>query len=189
MEAMTERQAVSYGRWVQVLRGIVAIIFGIIALATPGITLLALIFLFGIFALIDGVVAIVNAVFRRKESPNWGILLLDGILGILIGAAALLWPGATAIILLYIIASWAVVTGIIEIVAAFSLAGGIGHEWGLALAGLVSVIFGILLFLNPIPGILSLVWVLGIYAIVYGIFMLVRAIQNKPTPYRAGVFR
>lgn len=166
--------------WISLLvRGIVAIIFGILALVWTGPTLLALAYLFGAFALIDGIVAVVVAIQERAVAPRWWVLLIEGIAGILLGIFTFLLPLFAIVALLYVIAAWAIVTGIIEMVGALSLGRAMNSEWTLLVAGLLSILLGIVLILFPGPAILSLIWLIGIYAIVFGIVFIVRAFQYR----------
>ena len=173
------QQALWSYRRVLLLRGILAIVLGILALVlSPRITILFLVYLFGAYAFISGVVSAATAL-RYTNEQGWALLLVGGILGIVVGIVAFLWPGITAFVLLFLIAAWAIVTGIVEMVAAFTLPLGAGREWLLGLAGLASVIFGVLLAIWPRPGLVAVVWLIGIYAIVYGILLLVRYFQTR----------
>lgn len=174
-------------RLLLLIRGIAALIFGIIALFFPGIALLALVYIFGIYSLIDGIAAIVIAIQERRTAIHWVALLLEGIAGIIIGIIAIVLPGLTALALLYLIAAWAIITGVMEIVAAFILGLNVGRDWLLALAGLFSIIFSIILFVHPGTGILTILWLLGIYAIIFGILLIVRAFQNRPRTNAIGL--
>jgi len=158
--------------WALVLRGIAAIGFGIIAFVWPHITLTALVFLWGAYALVDGVLAIAAGVKSHAENKRWWVLLLEGILGVIAGIVAFLIPGITALVLLLLIAAWAIVTGIFEIGAAIQLRKYIRGEWLLALAGVASVLFGIALFLNPGAGALAVVWLIGAYAVLFGVLLI-----------------
>ena len=163
--------------WVLLLRGILAILFGLVALFLPGIALLTLVYVFGFYAIVDGVTAVYVAFQERGVHARWGWLLVDGIFGIIAGIIAFVYPGETALVLLYIIAAWALVTGIMELIAAFRVRG--SFAWGLALGGIVSVLFGILLFIRPGTGILSILWIVGIYGIVFGVGMIIHAFQLR----------
>jgi uncharacterized membrane protein HdeD (DUF308 family) len=162
-------------KWSLIVRGILAIIFGILVWVWPGITLLVLIILFGIFALASGIFALAAAYQAYKKHHGWWLLVLSGVLGIIAGIIAFVWPAETALILLYIIAVWAIVTGVAEIIAAFNAERTSGDEWLLVIGGVLSIIFGIILFIFPGVGVLALVWLIGLYAILYGIFLLVSA--------------
>src|SRR5215210_3058377 len=176
--------------WVLALRGLVAIVFGLLAFLWPGITLWALILLFGAYMLVDGVFAIVAGVRAAGNEARWWLLLVEGILGVLAGIVAFLWPGLTALALLYFIAAWAIVTGIFEIVGAIRLRREIEGEWALILGGTLSVLFGVLLVVIPAPaGILSLTWLIGVYAVAFGVLLLILAfrVRNAPSSTEARV--
>ena len=173
------QQALQSYRRMFLIRGIIAIVFGVLALVlSPGITLTFLVYLFGAYALISGVAAVATALRYTKEE-GWALLLVEGILGILAGVVAFVWPGITAFVFLFLIAAWAIVTGIMEIVGAFVLPLGAGREWLLGLAGVVSIIFGALLVYRPVAGLVALVWLIGIYAIVFGILYIVGYFQTR----------
>lgn len=161
--------------WAVGLRGLAAIIFGILALVVPSITLIVLIAFFGAYALIDGVLAVYLAIRGRENNRNWGWLLVEGIAGILIGILTFRWPGVTALVLLAFIAAWAIITGAMEIFQAIELRRVIDNEWLLILSGAASVIFGLLLIIFPNTGALALIWLIGIYAIIFGALLLVLA--------------
>jgi uncharacterized membrane protein HdeD (DUF308 family) len=166
--------------WALALRGVAAILLGILAFAWPGITLFVLVLFFGASMLVDGIFAIVAAVRAAGEEDRWWLLLIEGILGVLAGLVAFFWPGLTALALLYFIAAWAIVTGIMEIVAAVRLRQEIEGEWALGLSGLLSVIFGVLLVVLPAPaGLLSLVWLIGAYAVATGVLLLILAFRVR----------
>jgi uncharacterized membrane protein HdeD (DUF308 family) len=184
MQAITNMHTqVTRQYWLSLLiRGIVAVLFGLAAILWPGLTVLLLVALFGIYAFIDGIVDVVAAFRESKTVPNWWLLLLEGLVGIVIGIIAFFWPAITALILLYLIAIWAIVTGIFEIGAVFSKEHRpLGSEWTLGAAGVISIILGIILVLEPRGGLLALVWTVGIYAIIFGILLLIRAFQFRPS--------
>ncbi len=159
--------------WTFVLRGIAAILFGLLTILMPGIALLTLVLLWGAYAVVEGVINVVAA-FRRTAADQqpWWALLIEGVVSIAAGAIAFLWPGLTALALLYIIAAWALVTGVLEIVAAIRLRKQIQGEWMLAVAGALSIAFGLLLFLFPGAGALTVVLWIGAYAVVFGIMLI-----------------
>ncbi len=161
-------------KWSVILRGIVAILFGLIILAWPGITLRALILVFGVFAIAAGVFAILSGLRAEGRRDRW-LHLAEGVVAALAGIVALGWPAITAFALLYIIAAWAIVTGVMEMVGAFQTRLAATSEWMLMASGIISVVFGILLLVWPHLGLLALVWLIGIYAIVYGIIHLALA--------------
>jgi len=163
--------------WLVLVRGIVAIVFGILALFWPGITLLVLVIFFGAYAIVDGVFSIFSAFRHDTRSRAWAIF--SGIIGILAGLVALIWPGITSLALLYVIAFWAILHGIAEIVGGIQLRKVIDNEWALILGGVLSVIFGAMLFLWPGAGMLGLVWLIAIFAVIYGIVMVVLSFRVK----------
>jgi uncharacterized membrane protein HdeD (DUF308 family) len=167
--------------WMVLLRGIVAVLFGLLAMLWPGLTTIILVYLFGTFALFDGALAIVIAILERAHISRWWVLLLEGIFGLLIALLAYLSPVVTALVLLYLVAAWAIVTGIIELVAAFTRKYDRDLEWTLAIAGILSILLGILLVLQPINGLLTIVWVIGIYAIFSGLLLIISALSRRPT--------
>ena len=158
--------------WALALRGVAGILFGIITFLWPGISLAALVFLFGAYAFADGVLSIVSAV-RRRAGDRWWLLLLQGIVGIGAGVVTLFWPGITALALLAVIAAWALIGGALQVAAAIRLRKVITGEWLLALGGVLSIALGVLLLIFPGPGALALVLWTGAYAFVFGIVLLV----------------
>jgi uncharacterized membrane protein HdeD (DUF308 family) len=158
--------------WALVLRGLFAVLFGIMALAWPGITLEALVLLYGAYALADGAFAIASVIAGRTEGRPWWSLLVEGLVGIAVGIMTFAWPGITALVLLYLIAAWAFITGIFEIVAAIRLREEIRGEWLLALSGVLSILFGVILVIWPGAGAVALVWVIGAYAIAFGALLI-----------------
>jgi uncharacterized membrane protein HdeD (DUF308 family) len=165
-------QSMARSWWVWLLRGVAAILFGIIAFVSPAATLLALVIVFGIYAIFDGVLAVVTAFQIREVAKHWWVVLLEGLAGILFGIIALVYPLITAGALLLLIAFWAVVTGIMEIIAAIRLRREITNEWSLILTGIFSVILGVMLFVFPGAG-LALVWTIGLYAVFFGVLMII----------------
>ena len=165
--------AISTNWWALVLRGVAAVIFGVLTFVWPGITLTVLVFLWGAYALVDGAFAIVAGIRAPKEFKRWWVLLIEGVLGVLAGLIAFAMPGITALVLLLLIAAWAIVTGIVEIVAAIQLRKQIKGEWLLALTGIFSVLFGLALLFNPAAGALTVVWLIGAYSIIFGVLLMV----------------
>jgi uncharacterized membrane protein HdeD (DUF308 family) len=164
--------------WVVLLRGIAGILFGVATMFAPAISLLVLVLMFGGYALADGILAIVTAI-RGGGDDRWWVLLLQGLAGVGAGGVTLLWPGITALALLYIIAAWALVTGGFEIAAAIRLRTVITHEWLLALSGIASIALGVLLMMAPGPGALALVLWIGAYALVSGTLLTVLAFRLR----------
>jgi uncharacterized membrane protein HdeD (DUF308 family) len=157
--------------WVVLLRGIAGILFGLLTLFAPDISLAALVLFFGAYAFVDGVLAIISAVRHRGETDR-GWLIFEGIAGIAAGVLTFIWPGITALALLYVIAAWALVTGAFEIAAAIRLRKVITGEWLLILSGIASIGLGVLLVLFPASGALALVLWIGAYALVFGALLV-----------------
>ena len=172
-------RALSQNWWLVVLRGVLAILFGLSAFIWPGITWLTLIVLFGVYAIADGLIAIWTGFSRTRESPRWWTFLVEGLLNIAAGVVALIWPDLATLVLIYLIAAWAVFTGILEIVAAIRLRNEITNEWFLALGGVLSIALGILLFLQPVAGSLAIIWMIAGYALVFGILLVILGIRLR----------
>jgi uncharacterized membrane protein HdeD (DUF308 family) len=158
--------------WSLVIRGVLAILLGVITFAWPGITLTALVFLFGAYALLDGTVSLIGAVRAARAHERWGALLIEGFAGIAAAMVTVVWPPITGLALVYIIGAWAVVTGIFEMVAAARLRKYISGEWLLALSGLASLVFGILIMIAPLAGALVIALWVGAYALVFGALLV-----------------
>ena len=158
--------------WVLLLRGIAAIIFGVLAFAWPGLTLVTLVLLYGAFALVDGVLSLVAAVTGGAKAISTWWLIVVGLLGIAAGVVTFLWPGITAVLLVMFIGAWALVHGIFEIIGAIQLRKEIDNERWLILAGALSVVFGLFVLMAPGAGALALIWVIGAYSIVFGIMLV-----------------
>ena len=168
--------------WVPVLRGIAAIIFGIMAFVYPGLTVAVLVLLFGAWVLVDGIFRVIGAIGHRSSDPDWGWQLVIGILGIIIGFLTFHAPAITALALVIYIAAWALMIGATEIVVAIRLRREIKGEWFLILMGVVSIIFAIMLLWNPLPGALALVWLIGSYAIVFGVLGIIFGFRLRSLP-------
>ena len=158
--------------WLVALRGVAAIIFGIMTFVMPGISLLTLVLLFGSYALVEGVLNVIAAARGRREEDRWWVLLLEGLVSIAAGLVTFAIPGLTAVVLVYVIAAWAVVTGVLEIVAAVRLRHRITGEGWLALSGVASVAFGVLMMIFPGAGAVALILWIGAYAVVFGALLL-----------------
>jgi len=172
-------RALAQNWWAVVLRGVCAVLFGLCAFVWPGITLGALVILYGAYALADGVLAVLAAVTSRRSGEfPWG-LLLAGLAAIAAGVVTFLWPGLTALLLLYLIAAWAIVRGVFEVVAAIALRKEMEHEWLLAASGALSVVLGIFLVLAPGAGALALLWAIGAFAIAAGALMIALGFRLK----------
>lgn len=175
-EALSEVLADQW--WVMALRGVVAIIFGLVCIFLTPAAILAAVLFFSAYMLVDGVLAIVAGVKAARNGKRWGLLILEGIVDIAAGVLAFLWPGLAAVVFVLIIGIWAVVSGGLLTYAAFSLK--LDHgRWWLALAGIASVIFGILLFIAPVIGAVVLTWWVGAYAAAFGVLLLVLGFKLK----------
>lgn len=159
--------------WMWMLRGVVAVIFGILALTMPGITFAALVTLFAAFMLVNGVFALGSLLFRRAGDRPWWSTLLEGILGITVGLLTFALPGLTTLVFITYLAFWAILSGVFELVSAVRLRKEIEGEWALGLAGVLSIILGLAFIINPGAGVLTVAWMMGAYALVYGALMLV----------------
>jgi uncharacterized membrane protein HdeD (DUF308 family) len=171
----------SLGRfwWLVLFRGFAAIAFGAAAMAWPGVTLTALTLLWGAYALVDGVTAVwLGWQTKGNGGPLWQVVLI-GVIGIAAGLLTFVFPGITALALLMIIAAWAIVTGVFQMLAAIRLRREIANEWLLALSGILSVVFGGLMFANPGAGALALLWVIAAFAISYGVLLVVLSFRMK----------
>ncbi|HKF69568.1 MAG TPA: HdeD family acid-resistance protein [Vicinamibacterales bacterium] len=173
--------------WAIALRGLAAIIFGILAFAMPGVTLAVLVLLFGAYALVDGIFNIVAAVSGRSGSQSWWMVLLEGLVSVAAGLVTFFMPGLTALTLVYVISAWAIITGVLEIVAAIRLRKEITNEWWLALSGVLSIVFGALVAIAPGAGALALIFWIGAYAVVFGAMLV--ALGFRLRRLRGGAFR
>jgi len=158
--------------WSLVLRGVIAILLGLVTFAWPGITLGALVLLFGAYALIDGILSIIGAVRASAANERWGALLIEGIAGIAAAVITIAWPAITAFALVCVIAAWAIVTGVLEIIAAIKLRKYIRGEWLLAVSGVASALFGALVLAAPLTGALVIALWFGAYALIFGAFLV-----------------
>jgi len=163
--------------WVLLVRGLLALLFGTMAFAWPGPTLMALVLLYGAYALVDGMTALSVGVTARV----WW-LVLSGLAGVAVGIGTFFFPGITAIALFYLIAGWAITRGIFEIIAAIELRHEIRGGWALVLGGIFSIVFGLLFLAYPAPGVLALVWLIRAYSMVFGAVMIVLAFLLRGLP-------
>ena len=157
--------------WSVAVRGIIALVFGFFALTRTASMLLGLVLVFGAYALVDGIVTLVSAAKENAEYGR-GWLVLEGLADIFIGLATFVWPGITALVLTYLIAAWAIIKGIFELVGAIRLRRYIRHEWLYIVGGVVSILLGVAIFARPILGALAITWMLGIYGLFFGVVML-----------------
>jgi uncharacterized membrane protein HdeD (DUF308 family) len=165
--------------WVLLLNGLCAIAFGLLAFAWPAATLFALVILFAVYCLTDGVTAVAAAFARDEQGKAWGQMLFIGFVSIITGFVAVVWPGITALVLLTIIAIWAIVRGTFEITAAIKLRKMINNEWLLILAGAVSILFGLILLVHPGAGALALIWVIATFALVRGCLLVALSLRLR----------
>ena len=172
-------QSVQQGWWLFLLRGIAAIIFGILAIAWPGLTLFVLIISFGVWVMFDGVVEIWNGFTNREGHDRWWVDILLGLAGIIAGILIISLPGITAVVAMYYIGAWMVVTGLLQIFYAIKLREEISGEWFMVLTGVLSVILGIIFFIFPGGGAVSLVWLIAIYAILFGIILVIFSFRAR----------
>jgi uncharacterized membrane protein HdeD (DUF308 family) len=172
--------------WAIALRGLVAVLFGIAAFVWPGITLWALVAIFGAYALVDGIFAVIEAFRRDVVGERWWALLFEGFVGIAIGILTFTWPRLTAMGLLYLIAFWAIVTGVFEVITAIRLRHEIRGEWMMALIGILSVAFGFLLVAFPLTGALSVVLIIGAYAVAIGALMIALGFKLRSLRHPGG---
>ena len=164
--------------WTLVLRGVFAVTFGFIAWFWPGLTLLALILTWAVVACVSGIVTLASAFARDGDEPRW-ILLLEGGVSLLAGAAALAYPRQTAILFLYLLAAWALLAGVVQIIAAWRLRAEIRGEFWLGIAGVLSVLFGILLIFRPGAGALTMLWLIAGYSVLFGIVLIAWGLHLK----------
>lgn len=181
-EAMNDVLANNW--WAVALRGIVAILFGIVAFAMPLITMLSLVLVFAVFSFIDGVFGIVMSVRGARKGERWIWLFLNGVLGIAAGAVAVLWPGITVLAFVILVAAWALVSGIFMLISAFRLKLDHGRVW-LVIGGIASVVFGVLLVVSPVIGAFVLTFWIGAHAVVLGATLLVLAYKLRS--HRSGL--
>lgn len=187
-EAMSAALARNW--WAVAIRGVLAILFGFIALVMPGVTILTLVLLFSAYMLVDGAFGIVSAFRAAQRDERWSLLALEGIVDIAAGVIAFLWPGITALVFVLLLAFWAIISGILMLAAAFRLNAQHGRWW-LVLGGAVSLVWGVLLAFMPAVGAVVLAWWLGAYALIFGVMLLVLAFRlwnrhtGKPAPTHA----
>jgi uncharacterized membrane protein HdeD (DUF308 family) len=165
--AVIDLDSLSRNWWAVVLRGLAGVLLGIITFIAPTISLTALVLVFGAYAFADGILAIATSL-RSRGTDRWWVMLIEGIVGIAAGLVTLIWPGITALTLLFVIAAWALITGVFEIVAAVRLRKVMKGEWMLALSGVLSIVFGVLLLIFPGAGALAVILWIGAYALVFG---------------------
>ena len=167
-------------KWIA-LRGVAAVIFGVLAIAWPAIALAVLVLVWGAYAFVDGVFTLLAAARMRESGrPIWPLVLV-GLLGVVAGLVAFFWPALTALGLLMLIAAWALVTGVLQIIAAIRLRKALANEWWLGLSGALSVLFGVLMIANPGAGAVAVAWVIGAYAVFFGVMLVLLALRLRKT--------
>lgn len=176
--ALPMLRALADNWWLILLKGICSVIFGVLTFMWPGVTLVTLVMLYGAFALVDGILAVAAAVTGDSPMPRWWLAII-GIVGIGAGIFTLMWPVTAGAILLMFIAAWAIVTGIMEIVGAIRLRKEIDDEWFLIAIGVLSVLFGVLLVMQPAAGAMSLILVIGVFAVVFGALQIAFALRLR----------
>lgn len=170
-----------YGKywWSFFVRGVIAIMLGLAAIMLPGITLELLAILLAAFFIADGVFSLAASIGGKKLDSRWWLLLLEGLAGILIGVFTIIWPALTVLILVIFVGFWALLTGILEITAAVKLRHEIQGEWLLALSGIISILFGLIMFVSPGAGAVALVWIIGAYALFFGISLILLGLKLR----------
>ncbi len=175
--------------WLMLLRGLCAVIFGILAFAWPNITLFVLVILFGVYVLVDGLLTLVSVIrgrpSKKTSAPLWW-LLIAGVAGIVAGLLTFAYPQVTELVLVFFIGAWALVCGVFEIIGAIKLRREINHEWLLIIAGLLSVLFGVVILLYPGAGALALLWLIGGYAILLGLLMIWLSLRLRTMAAKQG---
>lgn len=175
-EAMSAALAQNW--WAIALRGIFGIVFGLIALFLPGVTMLSLVLVFAAYMLVDGILAIVSAVRAIRKNERWGLLAFQGALSIFTGIAAAIWPAITVVAFVILVAAWALVSGLLMTAAGFQLNLDYGRWW-LVLGGIASLLLGVVLLISPLMGAVVLTWWIGAYALVFGISLLILAFRLR----------
>ena len=165
--------------WMVALRGLAGVLFGVVAVVWPAITLTALVLLFGAYALVDGIFTAIAALRCRSECDQWWLLLVEGLIGVALGILALIWPGITALALLYLIAAGAVATGVLEIVVAIVLRSEMRNEWLLILGGIILVIAGLIMVIWPQAGALAVLGIIAASAIFFGVLLIALAFRLR----------
>ena len=175
-----EYAKIAQGAWIwAVVRGVIAIIFGIIAMSSPLTTAAALALVIGIFAIADGIIDLVDA-FRHRGTSGVGFRVFLGIVSLLFGLVILIWPGKTIAFMVILVAIWSIVIGVLQIIASIGIRKESGGAWVWSvISGVLGVIFGILLLVWPGVGLVSLIWLIGIWAIVFGIALIVLGLQVR----------
>lgn len=165
--------------WSFLIRGIIAVLFGLAAIILPRITLDILAILVAAFLIADGIISLIASLSGKALDTRWWLLFLEGLAGIIIGIFAFTWPGMTILAIILIIGFWAVLTGVLEIAAAIKLRHEITNEWLLGSGGALSILFGIILFIRPGLGAVAMVWLIGAYALIFGFAMILLGLKLR----------
>lgn len=165
--------------WIVLLRGIAALIFGLLTWFYPFITIMVMVIFFGVYALIDGVIGVIISINGRKSHQDWWLMLIWGIVSILAGILTFFVPGITWLVLITFIAAWALISGIFQIITAIRLRKTIQGEWWMIIAGILSVLVGIILLIDPVQGGIALTWVIGVYAALFGVMNIALAFRLR----------
>jgi uncharacterized membrane protein HdeD (DUF308 family) len=176
--------------WILLIRGLAALLFGVLCFAQPGLSLATLVLMFGAYSMVDGFLGVFVAVSGRKEIEDWWVLLLWGLVSIIVGILTFAAPSITALILLFYIAIWAVASGVLQIALAIRLRKEIEGEWLMILAGVLSIAFGLILMVKPGEGALAVIWIIGGYAVAFGVALAIlgfrlRSFGNRITARRS----
>ncbi|WP_067776272.1 MULTISPECIES: HdeD family acid-resistance protein [unclassified Nostoc] len=165
--------------WTVALRGAIAIIFGLVALCWPTLTLASLVYLFASFWLVGGILLAIAAFQERLQNIHSRLLLVEGIIGLAVGAIAFISPGIAGFVLLYLIAIWAIGTGLFELIASLQLQQTIENKWLPAIAGIVSIIFGLILIIWPVAQALTFLWLIAAYNVLFGMLLLILGLRLR----------
>lgn len=171
--------------WMLLIRGILLVLFGVLAASWPGLVLYTLIIFFALFALLHGIMGVIGSIMNRAGNDDWWLVLLEGVVSIIIGIMTFAWPGLTGLVLAFFIAVWAIVIGILKIYGAIKLRKAITGEWLLIISGIISVVFGIFVFARPLTGAIAIAWMIGIYAIVIGALSMLLSFRVRSWQKRA----
>ncbi len=172
--------------WLVALRGLLAILFGAAAFVWPGLTWLVLILMFGVYAILDGIFAMVSGIFQSRYSPRWWVFLVEGFISLIAGVIVLLQPGLAGIALVIVIAVWAVLTGLLEVIAAIRLRREIRNEWMMGFGGFLSILLGLLMLFQPAAGGLVITLMVGAYALIFGILLVALSLRLRSFNRRPG---
>jgi uncharacterized membrane protein HdeD (DUF308 family) len=165
--------------WVSVVRGLVAVALGIFAFVWPIATITALVLVFGAVAVADGILAIAAGIAARKLTTDWWVLLVQGFVGIGIGVLTVIYPSITALALVVLVALWAIALGVLQVIAAVKLRRDISGEWWVGLGGVLGIAFGVLLMMNPVVGGIAVVWLIGVFAMLWGVMLIVAGLDLR----------